>query len=128
MLYLTICYCLLVCCIFSGRRTHRSGRVAAQPVTDPVVHGEGPHWDHERGLLYFVDISSSMVLVLNDSASVLTRIPVAGGQPVSLVIPVKGITIIYNNHTIFYSTVNPCIHDGNHIAELGVHNKQNINR
>jgi hypothetical protein len=31
------------------------------PVTGPVVHGEGPHWDSETGVLFFVDIESKLV-------------------------------------------------------------------
>lgn len=31
------------------------------PVTGPVVHGEGPHWDNETGVLFFVDIESRLV-------------------------------------------------------------------
>jgi sugar lactone lactonase YvrE len=31
------------------------------PVTEPVVHGEGPHWDAETGVLFFVDIDQQRV-------------------------------------------------------------------
>jgi sugar lactone lactonase YvrE len=31
------------------------------PVTGPVEHGEGPHWDAETGVLFFVDISQELV-------------------------------------------------------------------
>jgi len=31
------------------------------PVTAPVVHGEGPHWDAESEVLFFVDIESQRV-------------------------------------------------------------------
>lgn len=30
-------------------------------VTGPVEHGEGPHWDAETGVLFFVDISQELV-------------------------------------------------------------------
>jgi sugar lactone lactonase YvrE len=30
-------------------------------VTGPVEHGEGPHWDVETGVLFFVDISQQLV-------------------------------------------------------------------
>ncbi|PSN54705.1 hypothetical protein C0J52_04893, partial [Blattella germanica] len=43
------------------------------PVTGPVNHGEGPHWDHETGALFFVDIQrghgvSLVVPVANSGA------------------------------------------------------------
>ena len=31
------------------------------PVTGPVEHGEGPHWNAETGVLFFVDISKELV-------------------------------------------------------------------
>jgi len=31
------------------------------PVTGPVEHGEGPHWDPETGVLFFVDTTQELV-------------------------------------------------------------------
>lgn len=38
-----------------------SGGVSVRQVVEPVEHGEGPHWDHRRQVLYFVDISNQTV-------------------------------------------------------------------
>lgn len=59
------------------------------PVTGPVEHGEGPHWDAETGVLYFVDISQETVNRYDPATRLVTHAQFAGGG-VSLVIPIKG--------------------------------------
>lgn len=45
-----------------------------------VVHdekltlGEGPHWDHEAKVLYYVDIDDSIVFKYNPSTKKITRV------------------------------------------------------
>ncbi|RZF39123.1 hypothetical protein LSTR_LSTR013858 [Laodelphax striatellus] len=43
-------------------------------VSQPVLHGEGPHWDAHNQVLYFVDISGNTVHRLNPSTNVHTSI------------------------------------------------------
>ncbi|GFG33415.1 hypothetical protein Cfor_10009 [Coptotermes formosanus] len=70
------------------------------PVTGPVEHGEGPHWDAETGVLFFVDISQELVNRYDPATNKVThahfgesvhkRILNPPGGGVSLVIPVQG--------------------------------------
>lgn len=43
-----------------------------QQLTEPVLHGEGPHWDSEKQLLYFVDISGQRIHQYNPYSRHLT--------------------------------------------------------
>ncbi|XP_039297153.1 regucalcin isoform X1 [Nilaparvata lugens] len=57
-------------------------------VTEPVQHGEGPHWDAHNQLLYFVDISGNTVHRLNPSTNMHSAITL--NDSVSFVIPIRG--------------------------------------
>jgi sugar lactone lactonase YvrE len=43
------------------------------PVTAPVEHGEGPHWDAETGVLFFVDIIQELVNKYNPATKQVTH-------------------------------------------------------
>ena len=43
------------------------------PVTGPVEHGEGPHWDAETRVLFFVDISQEQVYKLDPATKKVTH-------------------------------------------------------
>lgn len=38
-----------------------NGASIREVADDVMVHGEGPFWDHENNVLYFVDISQNRV-------------------------------------------------------------------
>ncbi|KAJ4450045.1 hypothetical protein ANN_01452, partial [Periplaneta americana] len=67
---------------------HKVGPTVTQ-VTAPVNHGEGPHWDAETGVLFFVDIASELVNKYDPATNEVTHAQFVGGG-VTLVIPVKG--------------------------------------
>ncbi|XP_068082338.1 uncharacterized protein [Anabrus simplex] len=67
------------------------GAVKVEAVTSSTVIGEGPHWDHEQQVLYFVDIFGSQVRRYVPSTKQETKVLIEGGsKPVSLVVPVMG--------------------------------------
>ncbi|XP_075216427.1 regucalcin-like [Lycorma delicatula] len=70
--------------------THLAGGLTPTliPVTLPVLHGEGPHWDAHIQVLYFVDISGKTVHRLNPSTNTHTSISL--NDTVSFVIPLRG--------------------------------------
>jgi len=68
---------------------YASASLTVTPVTGPVEHGEGPHWDAETGVLFFVDISRELVNKYDPATEQVTHAQFVGGG-VSLVIPVKG--------------------------------------
>ncbi|XP_054280303.1 regucalcin-like [Macrosteles quadrilineatus] len=57
-------------------------------VTEPVDHGEGPHWDPTEKVLYYVDISGQ-ALHRYDPA-IKTDISLKFDKPVALVVPMRG--------------------------------------
>ncbi|KAJ9590540.1 hypothetical protein L9F63_016442, partial [Diploptera punctata] len=83
--------CLKSACY--GWRKHRLANPTVKAVTNPVLHGEGPHWDEETGALFFVDISSRLVNRYDPKTGKVTHAEFAdseeeGGGGVSLVVPV----------------------------------------
>ncbi|XP_063230871.1 regucalcin-like [Bacillus rossius redtenbacheri] len=62
--------------------------VRVTPVVRPLMHSEGPHWDEEKGVLFYVDIHQQLVNRYDPATGEYTCIKLEGG-PVSLVIPVK---------------------------------------
>jgi sugar lactone lactonase YvrE len=58
--------------LFLGRFYARADPFVT-PVTGPVVHGEGPHWDSETGVLFFVDIESEQVNKYDPATDRVTR-------------------------------------------------------
>ncbi|XP_069674601.1 regucalcin-like [Periplaneta americana] len=82
---------LLTLLVADGYHTcshHKVGPTVTQ-VTAPVNHGEGPHWDAETGVLFFVDIASELVNKYDPATNEVTHAQFVGGG-VTLVIPVKG--------------------------------------
>jgi sugar lactone lactonase YvrE len=43
------------------------------PVTGPVEHGEGPHWDAETGVLFFVDINQELLYKYDPATKKVTH-------------------------------------------------------
>jgi hypothetical protein len=58
-------------CLFC--RFHADAELKVTPVTEPVVHGEGPHWDAETGVLFFVDIDQQRVNRYDPSTNKVTH-------------------------------------------------------
>nr|XP_033337549.1 uncharacterized protein LOC117226889 [Megalopta genalis] len=60
------------------------------PLAGPYTLGEGPHWDHTSGTLYFVDILAQEILRYDSSTSTITSAYIENGT-VGFVVPVDGI-------------------------------------
>ncbi|XP_014300520.1 regucalcin [Microplitis demolitor] len=60
-----------------------------EKVTGPYLLAEGPHWDAEKNLLYFVDINSQKILCYNPKTKITTYAYLECGL-VSVVVPVAG--------------------------------------
>ncbi|KAJ8888250.1 hypothetical protein PR048_007737 [Dryococelus australis] len=68
-------------------------QVNISQVVAPLQHSEGPHWDEEKGILFYVDIAQHLVNRYDPASGEYTRIQfVAEGGPVTLIIPVKNST------------------------------------
>lgn len=48
------------------------GNPVITQLTVPVIHGEGPHWDAMKQVLYFVDIAGKKVYQYNPRTTELT--------------------------------------------------------
>ena len=72
------------------------------PVTGPVEHGEGPHWDAETGVLYFVDISQETVNRYDPATKLVTH--ALFGESVHKHI-LNSRKFIVNNIEIVYSAI-----------------------
>ncbi|XP_022191024.2 regucalcin isoform X3 [Nilaparvata lugens] len=59
-------------------------------VTEPVLHGEGPHWDTHKQVLLFVDISGQAVHRVNPATNKHSFVDL--NDTVSFVIPIRGRT------------------------------------
>lgn len=59
-----------------------------EKIVDPVRLGEGPHWDHEKKVLYFTDIEGCGVYKYDPATKGLTSLTFQ--EPVSIVIPIAG--------------------------------------
>ncbi|KAL0274305.1 UNVERIFIED_CONTAM: hypothetical protein PYX00_006758 [Menopon gallinae] len=57
-------------------------------VTPPVIHGEGPHWDEDKQVLYYVDIKNQTINRYDPKTKDWNQVYIDGG-PVSPVIPVQ---------------------------------------
>ncbi|XP_063918059.1 regucalcin-like [Zophobas morio] len=72
-------------------------------VTEGCVLGEGPHWDSQNQVLYFVDILGKSLLKYNPSTSKVSKVSVAPNEP-SIIIPLAGKTdqflITLNNELV----------------------------
>nr|CAD7455141.1 unnamed protein product [Timema tahoe] len=60
-----------------------------EPVGATTTLGEGPHWDNQAKVLYYVDITNSTVNKYDPATKKLNTVKIEGG-PVSLVVPIKG--------------------------------------
>ncbi|PSN54701.1 hypothetical protein C0J52_04891, partial [Blattella germanica] len=60
-----------------------------EQVTQPVMHAEGPHWDVETQILFYVDIEGELVNRYDPATGQVTHAKLLGGG-VSIVIPVNG--------------------------------------
>nr|CAD7421344.1 unnamed protein product [Timema poppensis] len=47
--------------VFWPRWCLSESQVTVTQVTRPLEHSEGPHWDEEKGVLFFVDIHQKLV-------------------------------------------------------------------
>ncbi|XP_012283418.1 regucalcin [Orussus abietinus] len=63
----------------------------SKPISSPVLHGEGPHWNAENQILYFVDIAGGTIN-LYDPKTGAHNSTLINGEPVTFVIPVEGTT------------------------------------
>ncbi|XP_066996894.2 regucalcin [Anabrus simplex] len=70
-----------------GRWTGAELQPVLKQVTEPVEHGEGPHWDGHQKVLYFVDIHQQLVNRYDPATNNVSHVKLEGGE-VSLVIPV----------------------------------------
>ncbi|XP_074109356.1 uncharacterized protein LOC141534118 [Cotesia typhae] len=81
-------------------------------IAGPYVLSEGPHWDDERNLLYFVDIPEQRIYSYQPTTGRITYTHLKCG-PVSVVVPVAGrrntfiagcgtelVQVHWNSHTI----------------------------
>ncbi|XP_049805554.1 regucalcin-like [Schistocerca nitens] len=59
-----------------------------EKVTDPVRLGEGPHWDHDKKVLYFTDIEGCGVHKFDPATKSLASLTFQ--EPVSIIIPIEG--------------------------------------
>lgn len=52
-------------CVFASISMFRTFRSMVKPevkaATPPVTHGEGPHWDEDKQVLYYVDITKQTI-------------------------------------------------------------------
>ncbi|XP_066581063.1 regucalcin-like isoform X2 [Prorops nasuta] len=60
-----------------------------QKITEPLLLGEGPHWDASQQVLYFVDITNSTIHKYNPRTDKHDYTVIAGG-PVTFIIPITG--------------------------------------
>ncbi|XP_065225478.1 regucalcin-like [Planococcus citri] len=67
-----------------------SQKPIVQQLTGPVYHGEGPHWDAEKQLLFFVDIMGQRIYQYDPCSKRVTFADI--GAPVGAVIPLSGTT------------------------------------
>ncbi|XP_054258472.1 regucalcin-like [Macrosteles quadrilineatus] len=70
---------------FSFKSPHESPVLTR--VTEPVDHGEGPHWDPTEQVLYYVDISGQALHRYDPATKTDTSLKL--DKPVALVVPVK---------------------------------------
>ncbi|XP_047119034.1 regucalcin-like [Schistocerca piceifrons] len=61
--------------------------VTVEKITEPCKLGEGPHWDADKKVLYFVDIGGNRVHKYDPATSTLKSLTLEG---VHFIIPVKG--------------------------------------
>ncbi|XP_015512164.1 regucalcin isoform X1 [Neodiprion lecontei] len=62
-----------------------------EQITEPLLLGEGPHWNALTQLLYFVDITNSTIHVYDPSTGVHNYTTLDGGA-VTFIIPIAGTT------------------------------------
>ncbi|XP_015116165.1 regucalcin isoform X2 [Diachasma alloeum] len=62
-------------------------KVTIEQLTGPYDLGEGPHWDEENNLLYFVDIHAQKFFAFDPSTQSLTETYLTNG-PVGVAVPV----------------------------------------
>jgi sugar lactone lactonase YvrE len=72
------------------------------PVTGPVEHGEGPHWDAETGVLFFVDISQELVNRYDPATNKVTHAHFGESVHKRILNPRK---FIVNNIGILYTAI-----------------------
>lgn len=60
-------------------------------ITPPVQHAEGPHWDANKEVLYFVDTFKSTAYCFNEASSQnkLTCYKIPGRDTIGVIIPIK---------------------------------------
>ncbi|XP_049803797.1 regucalcin-like isoform X2 [Schistocerca nitens] len=63
--------------------------VTVEKITEPCKLGEGPHWDADKKVLYFVDVGSNRVHKYDPATRTLKSLTLDG---VTFIIPVKGET------------------------------------
>lgn len=63
--------------------------VCVEAITDPVTLSEGPHWDAEAQVLYFVDIPNQNLYCWNPATKSVTNAYIKTGQ-VGVAVPVAG--------------------------------------
>ncbi|CAK1541935.1 unnamed protein product [Leptosia nina] len=63
--------------------------IKVEIVHEPVLLGEGPHWDEKRQSLFFVDINSGCVHKYVPATGERTKAKVGGGK-VGFIVPVEG--------------------------------------
>ncbi|KAK6622932.1 hypothetical protein RUM43_008784 [Polyplax serrata] len=67
-----------------------NSNINIESVTEPVEHGEGPFWDAEKKVLYFVDLLKGGINKYDPNTGDLQRLDLDG--PVTLIVPAKGET------------------------------------
>jgi len=76
---------------FTFRSSISPDEIKIEPITEPVLFGEGPHWSALHKCLYFIDIDGGIILKYNHSDGILSKIFVPpGDNPVTFVIPNAG--------------------------------------
>ena len=74
------------------------------PVTGPVEHGEGPHWDAETGVLFFVDISRELVNKYDPATEQVTQAQF-GESVHKHKLNSRKFTVLVNNMGMVYTAV-----------------------
>ncbi|XP_076260562.1 regucalcin-like isoform X2 [Rhynchophorus ferrugineus] len=59
------------------------------PITDPLQHTEGPHWDHKNSILYYVDTFQATAYRWNSKTNAVTYQKFDGRNSIGTITPIK---------------------------------------
>ncbi|KAK9874879.1 hypothetical protein WA026_005692 [Henosepilachna vigintioctopunctata] len=62
-----------------------------EALTSPIQHGEGPHWDQKKNVLYFVDTfqATAYRLKLDPAGNKLEHQKLEGRDSIGIIVPIK---------------------------------------